>query len=232
MAKKSKGIALLLLLVLLLILISSRMTPREALRPNAPTVTDDPLPSETPAPEETPEPTPEPTPDPEAEALAAAEAARAKLDAGDYYAAALDAKACMEGYPDSEAAGACQEILDDIRSALADKEPKTGELERHFQYQGGNEVHAMALSGPLEMTITDKDHPEHFVRFYVRQGNVSEIYLPAGDYIVSYKLGEIWFGDDIGFGDLCRSVTYDDYLEFHTKQDNAWITNYSWSPIF
>ena len=64
MAKKSKGIALLLLLVLLLILISSRMTPREALRPNAPTVTDDPLPSETPAPEETPEPTPEPTPPP------------------------------------------------------------------------------------------------------------------------------------------------------------------------
>ena len=43
---------------------------------------------------------------------------------------------------------------------------------------------------------------------------------------------EIWFGDDIGFGDLCRSVTYDDYLEFHTKQDNAWITNYSWSPIY
>ena len=64
MAKKSKGIALLLLFVLLLILISSRMTPREALRPNAPTVTDDPLPSETPAPEETPEPSPEPTPPP------------------------------------------------------------------------------------------------------------------------------------------------------------------------
>ena len=64
MAKKSKGIALLLLFVRLLILISSRMTPREALRPNAPTVTDDPLPSETPAPEETPEPTPEPTPPP------------------------------------------------------------------------------------------------------------------------------------------------------------------------
>ena len=64
MAKKSKGIALLLLIVLLLILVSSRMTPKEALRPGAPTVTDDPIPPETEPPEETPEPTPEPTPPP------------------------------------------------------------------------------------------------------------------------------------------------------------------------
>ena len=64
MVKKSKAIALLLLVVLLLILISSRMTPRQAMRTDKPTETDDPLPPETEPPETTPEPTPEPTPPP------------------------------------------------------------------------------------------------------------------------------------------------------------------------
>ena len=64
MVKNSKSILLLVLMVVLLVLISSRMSPRTAHRPNAPTVTDDPIPSETP-PAETeapPEATPEPMP--------------------------------------------------------------------------------------------------------------------------------------------------------------------------
>ena len=65
MARKSKGIALLLLVILLLVLISSRQSPRPAsLRPESPQATDDPIPSATPVPA-TPEPveaTPEPPP--------------------------------------------------------------------------------------------------------------------------------------------------------------------------
>ena len=63
MIKNSKSIVLLVLMIVLLVLISSRMSPRQALRPT-PTATDDPLPSSTPPteteapPEETPEPTP------------------------------------------------------------------------------------------------------------------------------------------------------------------------------
>ena len=64
MARKSKGIALLLLVVLLLVLISSRTSPKQALRTDTPEVTDDPLPSETPVPEMPPpaDATPEPPP--------------------------------------------------------------------------------------------------------------------------------------------------------------------------
>lgn len=64
MARKSKGIALLLLVVLLLVLISSRISPKQALRPNTPAETDDPLPAETELPETPPpvEATPEPPP--------------------------------------------------------------------------------------------------------------------------------------------------------------------------
>ena len=64
MIKNSKSIVLLVLMIVLLVLISSRMSPRQAVRPNTPVVTDDPIPAETPPvetetpPEETPEPTP------------------------------------------------------------------------------------------------------------------------------------------------------------------------------
>ncbi len=63
MIKNSKSIVLLVLMIVLLVLISSRTTPRQAIRPT-PAVTDDPIPVETP-PEETEPPvaeTPEPTP--------------------------------------------------------------------------------------------------------------------------------------------------------------------------
>ena len=48
MVKNSKSIALLVLMIVLLVLISSRMAPRQAQRPGVPTVTDDPIPAETP----------------------------------------------------------------------------------------------------------------------------------------------------------------------------------------
>lgn len=64
MVKNKKSIILLVLMVVLLVLISSRMSPQQVRRPNAPTVTDDPIP-ETMPPVETEAPaeaTPEPTP--------------------------------------------------------------------------------------------------------------------------------------------------------------------------
>ena len=64
MVKNSKSIVLLVLMVVLLVLISSRMSPRQAMRTDKPAVTDDPIPLSTP-PVETeapPEATPEPPP--------------------------------------------------------------------------------------------------------------------------------------------------------------------------
>ena len=63
MVKHSKSILLLVLMIVLLVLISSRISPKQALRPTDPPVTDDPIPAETPPVEtevptaETPEPT-------------------------------------------------------------------------------------------------------------------------------------------------------------------------------
>ncbi len=64
MVKNSKSILLLVLMIVLLVLISSRMSPRQALRTDKPVNTDDPIPVETPAAEteSPPEATPEPTP--------------------------------------------------------------------------------------------------------------------------------------------------------------------------
>ena len=61
MARKSKPIAFLVLMLVLLVLVSSRVNPRQSMRPGAPSVTDDPEPTPTEAPALTPEPTPAPT---------------------------------------------------------------------------------------------------------------------------------------------------------------------------
>ena len=115
-------------------------------------------------------------------------------------AAALAARDCAENYPSLW--DECDEILEKIADKLKDKEPETGELERHFPFYGMNCVHATAESWPFEMTITDVENPSQFVRFYVRKGDTSEIYLPSSHYYVTISTGDIWFGDDIGFGEL------------------------------
>ena len=156
---------------------------------------------------------------------------QAIFDGGEYYAAALAARDCAENYPSLW--DECDEILEKIADKLKDKEPETGELERHFPFYGMNCVHATAESWPFEMTITDVDNPSLFVRFYVRQGDTSEIYLPSSHYYVTIATGDIWFGDDIGFGELGESDDFDgDTLDMTSRAQGNTISYHEWNPIF
>ena len=156
---------------------------------------------------------------------------QAIFDGGDYYAAALAARDCEENYPSLW--DECDEILEKIADKLKDKEPETGELERHFPFYGMNCVHATAESWPFEMTITDVENPSQFVRFYVRKGDTSEIYLPSSHYYVTISTGDIWFGDDIGFGELGESDDFDgDTLDMTSRAQGNTISYHEWNPIF
>ena len=186
--------------------------------------------SASPAPSATPQPTS--TPEPVVNRGDWDKARRnieALIESESYYEAAMAIDAARSQYPDQE--DECDTLMGQIKAALQAVEPKTGELERTFQYQGGNQVQLTALSGPLEVTIRDVDKSSNFVRFYVRQFETSLIYLPAGTYTVAYKIGQVWFDDEIGFGELCSEHQFSGELEFKTTQDNAWITNYRWAQV-
>ena len=153
------------------------------------------------------------------------------FDGGEYYAAALAARDCAENNPDVW--DECDEILEKIADKLKDKEPETGELERHFPFYGMNCVHATAESWPFEMTITDVENSSQFVRFYVRKGDTSEIYLPSSHYYVTITTGDIWFGDDIGFGELGESDDFDgDTLDMTSRAKGNTISYHEWNPTF
>ena len=92
-------------------------------------------------------------------------------------------------------------------------------------------VGILALSGPVEMLITDVDNPSQYVRFYVRQGEMSEIYLVSGTYEATWKIGKCWFGDDIGFGELYTEGAREDNMSVQTKQEGGWIVNWRWTDI-
>lgn len=156
---------------------------------------------------------------------------QAIFDGGEYYTAALAARDCAENYPDVW--DECDEILEKIADKLKDKEPETGELERHFPFYGMNRVHATAKNWPFEMTITDVEDPGLFVRFYVRKGDTSEIYLPSSHYYVTISTGDIWFGDDIGFGELGESDDLDGItLDMTSRAQGNTISYHEWNPIF
>ena len=156
---------------------------------------------------------------------------QAIFDGGEYYTAALAARDCAENYPDIW--DECDEILEKIADKLKDKEPETGELERHFPFYGMNRVHATAKNWPFEMTITDVEDPGLFVRFYVRKGDTSEIYLPSSHYYVTISTGDIWFGDDIGFGELGESDDLDGItLDMTSRAQGNTISYHEWNPIF
>ena len=96
-----------------------------------------------------------------------------------------------------------------------------------------NCVHATAESWPFEMTITDVENPSQFVRFYVRKGDTSEIYLPSSHYYVTISTGDIWFGDDIGFGELGESDDFDgDTLDMTSRVKGNTMSYHEWNPTF
>lgn len=151
------------------------------------------------------------------------------MASGDYHSAVGELIACEDATEDSDVISTCENMLAQIKSTLKSGEPATGtELERTFQYQGGGEYHVTAESGPVEVTVTDLDNSNQYVRFYVREGEKAIIYLPAGRYSVSYDIGYIWFNDRIGFGDYCTNYTIDGEMTYEVKSDNAWITNNVW----
>lgn len=184
-------------------------------------------------PEPTPEPTSEPTPDPEAEAAAVLDEAKALIDGEEYYEAALRILACQTDYPDSEAAAGAAGMLDELAELLKDNQPKTGELERNFPYWGKSCVKAKAESAPFEMIIRDTKNESQYTRFFVRQGDTSEIYLPNGVYTVFIRQGPIWFNDEIGFGELCESSDFGGAtLDMGSSSDGTILNWHEWSPTF
>ena len=152
-----------------------------------------------------------------------------QMETGQYYEAVLTIIECQDTAPESDEAAECDEIFLQIEEKLKAAEPENGTvIERTFKYNGGGELKANAASGSAEITVLNTENTEEVVRFYVREGEVASVNLPAGIYAVSYKVGTLWFGDDIGFGDFCYSGQFDEELEFEYSEDNAWISNSVW----
>jgi hypothetical protein len=146
-----------------------------------------------------------------------------------YYESIQAIDACLQEFPDSKKAEECSELATQIEKKLSDIEPDNGEtLERTFKYQGSCILRAFAENGPAEITVKNKENPEEFVRFYVKEGETAEINLTGGTFIIEYKIGHIWFNDDIGFGEFCYEGNFDEDFTFEIETDNAWITSTIW----
>ena len=156
--------------------------------------------------------------------------AEAYLANGNYYEAMKIIDTCWTECPESTQAEECDELALQIEEKLLANEPENGEtLERTFQYQGSCVLRTIAQSGPAEITVRDKENPEEFVRFYVREGESAEINLTGGLYVIEYKIGYLWFNDEIGFGEFCYEDRFDEDFDFDITQDNAWISSSVWA---
>ena len=177
--------------------------------------------------------TPAPTAKPAAPAATAAPAApaapayadaleeiKAQIGNGEYYDAAKAVVACRETWP--EASSECDELWQQIKDALADKRPETGLMERTYQYQGGNLVKISSEHGDIDLTITGKNK-QGYARYYIREGESTEFYVPCYKFDVDYTEGEIWFDDEIGFGEFGEEGSYEDGLHFRYAEVPGWV---------
>ena len=180
--------------------------------------TEAPAPTKAPAPTEAPAPKAE---EPAAPAYAASlEEIKGLIAGEEYYDAAKAVVACREKWPES--ASECDAMWQQIKDALADKRPETGEMERTFQYQGGNIVSITSDSGDIDLTITSRGG-HGSARYYVREGETVNFYVPCYSFDVDYTKGDIWFDDEIGFGEFGESSSYPDGLEFRYMEIPSWV---------
>lgn len=156
--------------------------------------------------------------------------AQAYLDAGEYYLAFDAVISCQNETDNAEIYARSEELIEQIKTAVAENEPENGEeLERTFSVSGGGQLCVSAQSGPLEMLVTDNDNPKQYVRFYVRQGETGNICLPGGRYTVVGKLGYIWFDGETGFGEYYEPLVLEDPLEFDFNMAGGWVSNSVWT---
>lgn len=157
------------------------------------------------------------------------EIAEQEIASGNYHDAFLTLLAWDNEVPGAIDTEEYFDLYSAIDDATAGLEPKSGtELKRTFQFQGGGLLTLNAVSGPVVVTVTDTEEPDQYVRFYVRMGETVEINLPASVYDITYQLGICWFGDEIGFGEVCYEGGYEEPFDFSSSSDNAWITNIHW----
>ncbi len=156
--------------------------------------------------------------------------ARSYMKTGHYHNAMKAIYECYDEVPGSRSNSECEEIIDEIRKALKNNEPQNGkQLARTFQYMGGCILNVTAQSGSMVVRIYDKKNPSAYCEFYVRKGKSAETSVTAGTYRISYKIGDLWFNDNIGFGDFCEEGSFEEDFVFKNTTDNAWITNTQWN---
>ncbi len=156
------------------------------------------------------------------------EEVRSLIEAGKMYDAAL---ACDEGYDDyPEYEDDFLALWEEIADTCEKNMPKTQELERTFQFQGGNDLTIDAESGNAEVTIRDlSSKGKPYSRVFVRSGDSITVNLPSGEYEISYKVGDIWFNDKVGFGDFCEEYDLDETLDIPYTSSGGWVTYYSYT---
>lgn len=162
----------------------------------------------------------------EREAAACVENAKTLIGKRDYYGAMKAIDACRTDYPDSKAAAECDLLVSQIEEAVKDEEPQNGTtLERTFQYMGSGILRVTAKSGPVIVKISDKKNPDAYAAMYVRKGQTAELTVTGGTYRVDYKIGSLWFNDEIGFGDLYEAGCFEDDFVFRIETVGTWVSS-------
>ena len=103
---------------------------------------------------------------------------------------------------------------------------ETGELERSFRYQGGNMINITSEEGDVELKLTSPNAPG-VARYYIREGETASFYLPCYKYDVEYTRGDIWFDDEIGFGEFGETHEYENGLRFKYSDEITWVIFYT-----
>ena len=165
-----------------------------------------------------------------AAAKAALDSAQSYIRTGDYYRAARTIEDCRSKYPTSGAD--CNRMWKQLETAAASQMPPTGELERTIYVQGGNELRFSAKSGNVEVLAVNVKKESEFVRFFIRKGDSTTVFLPGGEYRITFKIGDVWFSDEIGFGDYCSVGSFDENIEFKVTQAGNWVTYYYFEWTF
>ena len=205
---------------------------------SAPAAVQTAAPAETAPPEVTAAPAPSPTsaPSPTPDALTLSlEQVRGMIAEGRNYAAFQELLALEESCRgDAEGTARCEALFDELDRHLREIEPASGtELARSFTVQGGCVLEINAFSGPVLVAVSDAmaepGTVPNSVRFYVRQGELGSIHLPAGTYYVGYQVGYRWFGDTDGFGEYYTEGTLSEPLVFDFYMDGAWASNAKFS---
>lgn len=120
-------------------------------------------------------------------------------------------------------------LLTKVNQSISAARPANGKVLLNKLGAGYGKLIIIATDQDVCVTLESMDNANKYVTFYIRAGEQAKVSVPYGKYILKYTYGDIWFGEEAGFGSTGVITESDEVYEFTVSYSGNYVYYTEWT---